>query len=642
MSEFYIDNSQLQDYGIVLLGFDVIAKDASTGEGVLGYSDHINTSTVRGLYARLTASNTTFKNFTNAVYFRSNDYNSLNKNYNTTIILISTNQSWIAGLEGAKPYLYNYNHAPLLEDYTLNNKISIPDDITCSLINGEQKINSIYQTSDSVPVFNGKIKKDDILKYTTDKINGYNEFKIINDSNWLIPNYRYAEGTTTTNYTYSHSTIPEITKQNINFSLSNCSVDYSDTTIPLGKHTFTFTADNGFYFTNYGHLTYVDSTDNSTKSIDIVPNNEKTNTLDFEVTKTTTNINIILSANTKPVEPTLQDIKFHLTNCTVDYSDTTIPVGEHTFTFTANDGYIFKSNGTISWYDGNIGVQNTKTIPINNSNTLKFTFEVTALTTDIEVTLNGILQEETISRFSNLYKTTDIELNNLSHERMYVDSTSGFPDVYDYGSFITDIYKIPFNIDNSNLGDYDQIVLGIKKSQTRSTRIINNNLIIDIGSIDVPEEYKNAFDYLNTTVNLFLPVVNKITLNVYDVINNTIYITYNINLYNGMCTITIKNNQGTIYYGNQNIATDIPFMQEYTKTVSSSSSFPFINDIKQAYVVIDRPKPIVAVSYPTREQGLLKDYTGKVAIDDINLNCNATQEEYNNILRLLKNGVTIK
>lgn len=642
MSVFQIDNSKLKPYGVVLLSFDVVTTNSS-GKDILGYTDIVDTDTTRGVYALLSQPNTTMFGFNNALYI-GNDRTSLKGSSDTNQVFISSNKVWIGNnLSKNVPYLENSNSAPTKEDYTLNVTLHSVSDVSTYLTNGKNLINKSYTTMLPFTMWFGNIKKNDTYSQQEKTANTtYNKvtYTVVRDCSILMNNFRLNNSISSVEYWYNHENEKPPVEQKISFTLNNCSVDYSDNIIGLGKHTFNFTARTGYIFSNIGHLTYTDLTDNSTKSIEITPNDTETNSITFTVTETTANININLTASVKPISK--QNITFNLTNCTVDYSQSTIEYGKHTFTFTANNGYTFKENGRIEYENSSTGVNVTNTIPANNEPTLTFTFEVNNFTQNINITLKGIIDRETTTRFTNLYNTTDIELNNLSHERIFENTTSGVPQLFDYGSFINTLYKIPFNIDDNNLGDYDNIVLGTKQSQTRSTSIINNNLIVDIGDIEIPETYNSALDYLNTTVNLFLPVVNMITLNAYDVINNVINISYNINLYNGMCTITVTNRNNVIYFGNQNIATKIPFMQNPNETVSSTTDFPFINDITRAYIVIDRPKPIISTSYNTKEQGQLKNYTGNVAIDDIELSCKATTREYNTIISLLKNGVKIK
>lgn len=642
MAVFQIDNSKLKPYGVVLLSFDVVTTNSS-GKDVLGYTDIVDTDTTRGVYALLSQPNTTMFGFNNALYI-GNDRTSLKGTSDTNQVFISSNKVWIANnLSKNVPYLENSNSAPTKEDYLLNVTLHSVSDVSTYLKNGTNNINKSYTTMFPFTMWFGNIKKNDTYSQQEKTANTtYNKvtYTVVRDCSILMNNYRLNNSIISVEYWYNHEDEKPPVEQKISFTLNNCSVDYSDNVIGLGKHTFNFTARTGYIFSNVGHLTYTDLTDNSTKSIEITPNDTETNSITFTVTETTANININLTASVKPISK--QNITFNLTNCTVDYSQSTIEYGKHTFTFTANNGYTFKENGRIEYENSSTGVNVSNTIPANNEPTLTFTFEVNNFTQNINITLKGIIDKETTTRFTNLYNTTDIELNNLSHERIFENTTSGVPQLFDYGSFINTLYKIPFNIDDNNLGDYDNIVLGTKQSQTRSTSIINNNLIVDIGDIEIPETYNSSLDYLNTTINLFLPVVNMITLNAYDVINNVINISYNINLYNGICTITVTNRNNVIYFGNQNIATKIPFMQNPNETVSSTTDFPFINDITRAYIVIDRPKPIISTSYNTKEQGQLKNYTGNVAIDDIELSCKATTREYNTIINLLKNGVKIK
>ena len=308
---------------------------------------------------------------------------------------------------------------------------------------------------------------------------------------------------------------------------------------------------------------------------------------------------------------------------------------------------MFKNNGRITIYTF-VGDLETIDIIANNQSTLSIDVDLDnySLISEVDVKLDAVKATQNTSNFSNVYLTNQTEINQLSSERIAKISGSGaLP--YDYGTYISELYKIPFNLPDEYIGDRTQIILGDLKANTTSTQVINSLLNLDLGKIVVPNTYNSSLDYLNTKCTLYAPLINSIDLNPKDVIGKTLSLKFNINLYNGNATITVYNNDDVnrpLNSYNQNIGEKIPFIQDNLDSVIGTNNRPLLNDIRQAFIVISRPKPVISTNgYDTREQGKLINYKGITAIDKIDLdNSTMTDTEYNMIINLLKKGVKIK
>jgi len=118
-----------------------------------------------------------------------------------------------------------------------------------------------------------------------------------------------------------------------NETLSNCTSDYTDSTITGETHTITLTAGTGYEFTEIPTCT--GGTISATISED-----KQTCICVVEVAG-----DFALTASASLASYTYTET---LSNCTSDYTDTTITYGAHTITLTANDGYYFSELPTVT------------------------------------------------------------------------------------------------------------------------------------------------------------------------------------------------------------------------------------------------------------------------------------------------------
>ena len=317
----------------------------------------------------------------------------------------------------------------------------------------------------------------------------------------------------------------------------------------------------------------------------------------------------------------------------------------------ANVGYTFESDGSLTYQRGTIN-QETLTIKATHTNAATVTLPSDidwSIQQDFMLTMAAVKSEivETTGGFTNIYKADYTNLLKFSNEVIVkiTGSSSGGSGVqsYDVTPYINNLIMLPFDVPT---GDNSSIVAGNETFTTQLPTVDNNYLTVDVGKIKVDEQYKNGFDYYQVTTRLMLPYTSMIDLDPKHVINQTVSIKYIVNVVNGDTTINISNNDDLFYSTQVNLASEIPFISSANKgsqyTVINQLKTVFRNSIKQAYIIIEQPTPVLNSDfYPTNEKGTLKGYTGNVKASLLN-NMDINSNELNSLQNLLETGVKIK
>ena len=546
---------------------------------------------------------------------------------------------------------------------TFNLKTITPSDVTCNYTTGSH---SHIKTQSINVTFDGNIKKGDTI---TIKRNGRDDRNttIQFDSDLIFGNLGF-DGITNAEFIYKHGEAPQPPK-------------------PVEKTTVQFTSsDDGIKWQN---ATMVDSGNNFTNSVIIQPGYELRKPLAVEFTnkndKTTTltygsgstiyfdgdtpnknkwNLTIntgykklnIKAGQTKyktyELEPTLQNAKiiepqaieddYGKQHYYLDPKHTTIKLQ-------ANDGYTFENDGSLT-YQRTLLDQGTLTIKATHTNTVSITLpsDINWSNQDVfTLTMGAVKSEivETTGGFTNIYKADYTNLLKFSSEVIVklTGGTGGGVQSYDVTPYINNLIMLPFNVPT---GEKSAIVAGNETFTTQLPTVDNNYLTVDLGKIKVDEQYKNGFDYYQVKTRLMLPYTKMIDLDPKHVINQTVSIKYIVNVVNGDTTINLSNNDDVFYSNQVNLASEIPFISSATKgsqyTVINQLKTVFRNSIKQAYIIIEQPTPVLNNDYySTIERGQLKAYTGNVKAELLN-NVNVPSDELNALQSQLRNGVKIK
>ena len=315
-------------------------------------------------------------------------------------------------------------------------------------------------------------------------------------------------------------------------------------------------------------------------------------------------------------------------------------------TFTADDGYEF-STARIASQQESTELPSAK-ITFYPTDAKTFTYTISRVYYPVTITLTATKPVVTTSSaFTNIYLTNDGELGNLATERFYEEQASGDGinlNVIDYGKNILNLQRFPIDIPTNIQDEKRPIYLGTKKTTVNSTPLTADVIKLDLGKINVPEQYHNLADYRYTDVVLHLPFTDEINLKPEYVINATIKIMYYVHLYTGKAKLVISSSKnGTVYTSDTiNISQKLPFIQLSNDTDYNSMGEAIYTGILQAYVDVISQPPVENATMRVQEHGVLKDYTGYTEASTLNLITSATVSEQQEIQQLLNQGVYIK
>ena len=327
-----------------------------------------------------------------------------------------------------------------------------------------------------------------------------------------------------------------------------------------------------------------------------------------------------------------------------------------TITLTADNGYIFDDDVIYYSYDINYGIYQKLTEKANKQNIIKIDLTTSSyydynnsknepVTSGNKPYIKAVATSPTVkptgTKAINLYSMTDGELNTFMNS-VLLQFNSTQTSLANFLDFVNQIYRIPLNIPNDLLTPVKQVHSGKWNINVNTNQITQDHFSINFDPIKVTPHYKNANDYNSITVSLVIPFAKEIELNINDVMNNTIKITYNVDLLQGKTTIIVNNDTGTIYTNQIDISTQLEFYGlYYDKTIGGLNS-TYINNVLQPYISISYHKPITnLISYSTNENGVLKDYNGFVRVSHGTLTGNMNDTEYDEIMNLLYGGIKI-
>lgn len=236
-----------------------------------------------------------------------------------------------------------------------------------------------------------------------------------------------------------------------------------------------------------------------------------------------------------------------------------------------------------------------------------------------------------------------------------------------------------------------EIKLGYLSSGVSAPVVTSQFVVINCGEITISEFYKNATDYAPyTTIQIYLPFIGIQNLNPFDIVGSSITCTYKIDVYTGACIAQLNVERsgldGIIYEFSGNCAYQIPltsgnYIQAIANVIGGAvggaiigggaagaalgagrallhsnvdvarsgnlSANAGILGTREPYIIITRSIPHDALNYskyygyPANKTIYLSDCSGYTRVRDIILHTSGTQEERDEIMKLLKNGIYI-
>lgn len=544
-----------------------------------------------------------------------------------------------------------------------NATVTVPSDVTCNYTTGPHK----FINGQAVNIlFSGNIRKGDTI---TIKRNGRNDLNTtINFDTDLAFSGLGMSNVNNMEIIYKHikEETPEPPKpetHEVIFESSDVGIKWTNNTMTDSGQNFnnSIIIQKGYELRKPLKVEFTDKQDQTTiltygKGENIHYDGYDKNTWDLTINTGYKKLNI-LAGQTKYKQyeliPTLQNAKIITPEATIDKYGKTVyylDPKHTTITIKSNAGYNFESDGKLTYYIDDVGDTGELTIKATHTDTVTFT-----LPTDINweyqgnfmLTMGAVKAEivEATGGFTNIYKADYTNLLKFSNEVILktVGGSSGNFQAYDVTPYINNLVLLPFNVPS---GEKSNIVAGNEIFKTQLSTVDNNYLNVNLGTITVPETYKNGYDYFNVKTRLMLPYTNMIELDPVHVINKTISIKYIVNVVNGDTTINLLNGDDLFYSEQVNLASEVPFISNARKgtqyAVINRLKTVFKNSIKQAYIIIEQPTPILnSEYYPTNEKGTLKGYNGNVKCTLLN-NININSNELNALQNLLNNGVNIK
>lgn len=459
---------------------------------------------------------------------------------------------------------------------------------------------------------------------------------------------------------YGTYVLPKLT--GITFTLNGSPV----TSVQLGKYyNFGVVLDSHYKFTdNKGKGLVIKNSDGTTTNLSVWNGNSSLG-VHFENYTTADqlkdaywDINIQKFDHSDEHEK-LIPIQLELTHATADKT-TILENSTDTITLAADAGYIFDDDIVYYSYDINYGIYQKLTTKANKQNIIKIDLTTSSfydynkskdnpISSGDKPYIKAVATSPTVkptgTKSISLYSMTDGELNTFMNSVLlqFNSSQDGTQtSLANFLDFVNQIYRIPLNIPNDLLTPVKQVHSGKWDINVNTNQITQDHFSINFEPIKVTPHYQNANDYNSITVSLVIPFAKEVELNINDVMNNTIKITYNIDLLQGKTTIIVSNNTGTIYTNQIDISTQLEFYGlYYDKTIGGLNS-TYINNVLQPYILISYHKPITnLISYSTNENGVLKDYNGFVRVSHGTLTGNMNDTEYNEIMNLLYGGIKV-
>lgn len=449
------------------------------------------------------------------------------------------------------------------------------------------------------------------------------DFEILEDNTVIV--YPWNSGTATIVTNYLHIAVEEDTsnKHEVTHNLENCTCDCLAEYEHNTDVSITLSANEGCLFDTIPVLKMGDDT------LSFIVSDDKTTA--------TINFTIIADVVITGIANQYYTITANMTNCTCDKS--VVKGGNQTITVIANEGYQLNSN--IVLYDAGTSITSSYSDFTDENTKCVITHNVKG---NLRITATAIKKTEKLSGFANLYQVTNNVLTDLSKVRFYKMSETS--QVVDYGSFITNLYKLPFELPETMIADIGSIQLGNYDTRVDSDILANYVYLVPLGDITVQEKYHNVYDYKDVLCHLHLPYCDNIDLQTEYVMNHTISILYKIDLYSGNCTVIVISDftNEPVATKTFNIGAKIPFMQVQNNSVVNSIDNILDNNVFTPFIEVVRGIPYnvdTIFGQETVDFGTLENYKGYLKVSDVELNINAPNEEKSEIEMLLKNGVFI-
>lgn len=241
----------------------------------------------------------------------------------------------------------------------------------------------------------------------------------------------------------------------------------------------------------------------------------------------------------------------------------------------------------------------------------------------------------------HVYQLDDDTLTKFSTKAMgYFQD--GKNTVYDFQKFITQLYKLPFNIPENASTGTTNISTGWFTVNEPARKLNDTRFTLDLGVIKVVDVNNNGFDHNVKSCTLYLPFISPLSVSYETILNHNLNVKYDTDLLTGKTTVNVFVDNELLNSFQTNINENLDLYNIYNDSINGSLSSILENTLDHCFIKVEYYQPIEnLVSYETNEHGTLKDYHGYVQTKNTIVSC-GTQEEQRLIMDLLEEGVIIK
>ena len=240
----------------------------------------------------------------------------------------------------------------------------------------------------------------------------------------------------------------------------------------------------------------------------------------------------------------------------------------------------------------------------------------------------------------HIYQLDDKALEDFSTKAVETFN-SGHNEVYDFQKFITQLYKIPFFIPETESKGTTNILTGWYTINEPARLLNKNHYIKDLGNIKVLPVNNNGYDHNVVSCTLYLPFVSPISISYETVLNHTVNIKYDTDLAGAKTTINIFVDEELYKTIQVSIIENLDLYNIYNNSINGTLSSILNNTLDHCFIKVEYNKPIEnLVSYETLEHNKLSNYTNFVKTRNSSVSC-GTQQEQQEIESLLDKGIFI-
>ena len=241
----------------------------------------------------------------------------------------------------------------------------------------------------------------------------------------------------------------------------------------------------------------------------------------------------------------------------------------------------------------------------------------------------------------HIYQLDDDTLTKFSTKSMgYFQD--GKNTVYDFQKFITQLYKLPFNIPENESTGTTNIRTGWFTVNEPARKLNKTRYVLDLGTIKVINVNNNGFDHNIKSCSLYLPFISPLSVSYETILNHNLNVKYDTDLLTGKTTVNVFVDNELLNSFQTNINENLDLYNIYNDSINGSLSSILENTLDHCFIKVEYYQPIDnLVSYETNEHGTLKDYHGYIQTRNTIVSC-GTHEEQRAIMQLLEQGVIIK